>query len=179
MNFGGFNISGHFGVFTELVVILRCIIILVIPSSNIVYVTFSTVKFRSWSASCQRSCRTGTVRKGHRHPLMGSVSVGMGRLLWAVFLACCLSVFRMFRYVVSCICYGIYVGWGGKAVLHGNIITDNMMMLTRFVLCINKSLFRWLNRRSQKSSFIRERFNDLIKQYRLASPRIYVSIYGE
>lgn len=58
-------------------------------------------------------------------------------------------------------------------------ITDNMMMLTKFVHCINKSLFRWLNRRSQKNSFTWEGFNDLMKQYRLASPKIYVSIYGD
>ena len=68
----------------------------------------------------------------------------------------------------------IFVGY-----FHYYGITDNSKMLANFVYCVKKRLFRWLNRRSQKRSFTWDGFNDLMKRYRLASPRIYVSIYGE
>lgn len=40
------------------------------------------------------------------------------------------------------------------------------------------SLFYWLNRRSQKISYTWNAFNDMLKVYPLAKPRIYGSIYG-
>ena len=57
-------------------------------------------------------------------------------------------------------------------------ITDNYNMLSRFVLRIEMILFKWLNRRSQRRSYTWENFREMRKNYPLAKPRIYVSIYG-
>ena len=57
-------------------------------------------------------------------------------------------------------------------------ITDNCKSLVRFVDRIKKSLFKWLNRRSQRRSFNWDNFKDLMKDFPLARPKIYVSIYG-
>lgn len=56
-------------------------------------------------------------------------------------------------------------------------ITDNFNALTAFKLNVERSLFYWLNRRSQKKSYSWRQFNDMLKEYPLARPRIYVSIY--
>jgi len=58
-------------------------------------------------------------------------------------------------------------------------ITDNSESLYRFVFKIRLILFRWLNRRSQKKSFNWDSFNDLLKDFPLVKPKIYVSIYGD
>ena len=57
-------------------------------------------------------------------------------------------------------------------------ITDNFGMLNTFVYQIRRHLFKWLNRRSQKRSYTWNNFLDLMKDFPLAKPRIYVSIYG-
>ena len=57
-------------------------------------------------------------------------------------------------------------------------ITDNYDSLDKFCYRVRRSLFFWLNRRSQKKSYSWEGFNDMLKRYPLARPRIYVSIYG-
>ena len=57
-------------------------------------------------------------------------------------------------------------------------ITDNSVMLSRFVQCVRKLLYKWLNRRSQRRSYTWEAFVDLMKNFPLVKPRIYVSIYG-
>ena len=57
-------------------------------------------------------------------------------------------------------------------------ITDNYNMLRRFVYRIEMTLFKWLNRRSQRRSYTWETFRELRKNYPLAKPHIYVSIYG-
>jgi hypothetical protein len=57
-------------------------------------------------------------------------------------------------------------------------ITDNSRSLECFVDRIKKSLFKWLNRRSQRRSFNWDGFNDLLKEFPLEKPKIYVSIYG-
>ena len=57
-------------------------------------------------------------------------------------------------------------------------ITDNFKALGDFCFRIRRSLFFWLNRRSQKKSYTCDSFNMLLKEYPLARPRIYVSIYG-
>lgn len=57
-------------------------------------------------------------------------------------------------------------------------ITDNYNMLSRFVYRIEMTLFKWLNRRSQRRSYTWETFRELRKNYPLAKPHIYVSIYG-
>ena len=58
-------------------------------------------------------------------------------------------------------------------------ITDNIMMLYRFMRRIEEILFKWLNRRSQKRSFRWKNFNDLLKDFPLIRPKIYVSVYGD
>ena len=58
-------------------------------------------------------------------------------------------------------------------------ITDNIMMLYRFMRRIEELLFKWLNRRSQKRSFRWKNFNDLLKDFPLIKPKIYVSVYGD
>lgn len=46
-----------------------------------------------------------------------------------------------------------------------------------FILNVQRSLFYWLNRRSQKKSYSWAQFRDMLKEFPLARPRIYVSIY--
>ena len=58
-------------------------------------------------------------------------------------------------------------------------ITDNIRMLQCFTHRMEKSLFRSLNRRSQRTGFTWEGFVDMLKEYPLVKPRIYVSIYGD
>lgn len=57
-------------------------------------------------------------------------------------------------------------------------ITDNFVMLERFVYRVKRLLFKWLNRRSQRRSYTWDQFSDLLKDFPLAKPRIYVSIFG-
>ena len=57
-------------------------------------------------------------------------------------------------------------------------ITDNYDSMYKFVFAVKKSLFFWLNRRSQKKSYTWERFEEMLRTYPLARPRIYVNIYG-
>ena len=57
-------------------------------------------------------------------------------------------------------------------------ITDNSNGIADFRYRVEKSLFYWLNRRSQKESYTWNAFNDMLKAYPLARPKIYVSIYG-
>lgn len=57
-------------------------------------------------------------------------------------------------------------------------ITDNSKSLGKFFFQIHKSLFYWLNRRSQKKSYSWAGFKAMLAEYPLAVPKIYVSIYG-
>lgn len=57
-------------------------------------------------------------------------------------------------------------------------ITDNSQSLSNFRYQMMKSLFKWLNRRSQKKSYNWDGFNDMLREYPLATPRIYVSVYA-
>lgn len=56
-------------------------------------------------------------------------------------------------------------------------ITDNFRAIDSFLYRVRCSLFYWLNRRSQKISYTWNAFNDMLKVYPLAKPKIYVSIY--
>lgn len=56
-------------------------------------------------------------------------------------------------------------------------MTDNYRAIESFRYRVERSLFYWLNRRSQKVSYTWTDFNDMMKVYPLARPRIYVSIY--
>lgn len=57
-------------------------------------------------------------------------------------------------------------------------ITDNIQSLSNFRYRMTRSLFKWLNRRSQKKSYNWEGFNDMLKVYPLATPKIYVNVYA-
>lgn len=57
-------------------------------------------------------------------------------------------------------------------------ITDNIQSLSNFRYRMMKSLYKWLNRRSQKKSYNWEGFNDMLKVYPLATPKIYVNVYA-
>ena len=57
-------------------------------------------------------------------------------------------------------------------------ITDNSQSISRFRYKVIKSLYFWLNRRSQKRSYTWSGFNDMLKVYPLVQPRIYVSVYA-
>lgn len=57
-------------------------------------------------------------------------------------------------------------------------ITDNSRSISTYYFGTIRALFKWLNRRSQKRSYTWEGFNDLLKLFPLASPRVRVSIYG-
>ena len=57
-------------------------------------------------------------------------------------------------------------------------ITDNYERTDAFCYEVRKSLFYWMNRRSQKKSYNWCSFNAVLKEHPLACPRIYVSIYG-
>lgn len=57
-------------------------------------------------------------------------------------------------------------------------ITDNSRSLNSFYNVVRFRLFYWLNRRSQRRSYTKEGYKELLKRFPLAQPRIYVSIYG-
>lgn len=57
-------------------------------------------------------------------------------------------------------------------------ITDNSEKLREFQYRVKQLLYYWLNRRSQRKSYTWERFEEMLKTYPLAEPRIYVSVYG-
>jgi len=56
-------------------------------------------------------------------------------------------------------------------------ITDNSSGISAFYHHVYRSLFYWLNRRSQKKSYTWEGYQEMLKVYPLAQPKIYVSIY--
>jgi membrane-associated phospholipid phosphatase len=59
-------------------------------------------------------------------------------------------------------------------------ITDNLRRIKTFRYEVLKSLFFWLNRRSQKKSYTWAEFLNMIDNYHpLARARIYVSIYAQ
>ena len=56
-------------------------------------------------------------------------------------------------------------------------ITDNSERINAFSYEVHKSLYFWLNRRSQKKSYNWNAFNAMLKAYPLTPPKIYVNIY--
>ena len=58
-------------------------------------------------------------------------------------------------------------------------ITDNIRQLRNFADRITRILFKWLNRRSQKRSYNWSNFENLLKDFPIAKPKIFVSIYGD
>jgi len=57
-------------------------------------------------------------------------------------------------------------------------ITDNYKSMDNFLYQVNRMLFKWLNRRSQRKSYTWEGYAELLKIFPLARPRIYVNIYS-
>ena len=58
-------------------------------------------------------------------------------------------------------------------------IIDNSVMNKKFRYNVLKSLFYWLNRRSQKKSYTWERFLHMIDEaYPLVKPKVYVNLFG-
>ena len=57
-------------------------------------------------------------------------------------------------------------------------ITDNYKSMSRFRNRVIQLLFFWFNRRSQRKSYTWDCFNEFLRGYPIAKPRIYVSIYG-
>jgi group II intron reverse transcriptase/maturase len=57
-------------------------------------------------------------------------------------------------------------------------ITDNSESIDRFCFLTRRVLFKWLNRRSQKRSYNWEEFDELMKNFPLARPRIHHSVYS-
>lgn len=58
-------------------------------------------------------------------------------------------------------------------------ITDNSKSNAKFRDCVIRSLFYWLNRRSERKSYTWEQFHEMLeKSYPIVKPRVYVNIYG-
>ena len=55
-------------------------------------------------------------------------------------------------------------------------ITDNIDGIRKYHYCINKLLFKWLNRRSQRKSYTPEQFKQMLKVFELPKPTIKVKI---
>jgi group II intron reverse transcriptase/maturase len=55
-------------------------------------------------------------------------------------------------------------------------ITDNLKMIRTFYDIVIRLLFKWLNRRSQRRSFSRDKFKQYLKRYPLPLPRICVNV---
>lgn len=56
-------------------------------------------------------------------------------------------------------------------------ITDNSKKMQSYYTITINLMFKWLNRRSQRKSFTRDRFYEVLKDFKLPKPRIYVNIY--
>lgn len=56
-------------------------------------------------------------------------------------------------------------------------ITDNGYSISLYKRCVNKLLWKWLNRRSERKSYTKEEFAEMLKQNPLLEPKIYVNIY--
>lgn len=55
-------------------------------------------------------------------------------------------------------------------------VTDNSRAIGRYENEVNKLLFKYLNKRSQRKSYTYEEFEQMKKQYPLARPKIYVDL---
>lgn len=56
-------------------------------------------------------------------------------------------------------------------------ITDNTKMIRRFYFEVEKLLYKWLNRRSQRNSYNFDKFRMMLSYYPLEQPKIFVNIY--
>ena len=58
-------------------------------------------------------------------------------------------------------------------------ITDNFKSISKFYRSVVKLLWKWLNRRSQRKSYTRESFKQLLENYPILKPKVYVNIYDK
>ncbi len=69
-----------------------------------------------------------------------------------------------------------------RAKLRGHFqyygVSDNWIMINTYKQRVQKLLFKWLNRRSQRKSFDSKKFNKFLKKNPLPEPRIYVNVLG-
>ena len=56
-------------------------------------------------------------------------------------------------------------------------ITHNFEMVNKFRYTVIKTLFKWLNRRSQTKSYTWEEFNKMLEVYPIVKAKICVNIY--
>lgn len=56
-------------------------------------------------------------------------------------------------------------------------ITDNFPSIQKFYIIVHDLLYKWLNRRSQKRSYNYVQYEEMLKAFPLAKPRIYINIY--
>ncbi len=56
-------------------------------------------------------------------------------------------------------------------------VTDNSDALYRYKEQIERLLFKWLNRRSQRKSFGWDKFQKMLRKYPLPRPKIAVNIF--
>ena len=56
-------------------------------------------------------------------------------------------------------------------------ITDNGESLNKFLYCVKRILWKWINRRSQRRSYTSLEFTQILRDYPLIRPKIYVNIY--
>lgn len=56
-------------------------------------------------------------------------------------------------------------------------ITDNIRTMYQFLYEVEKLLFKWLNRRSQRKSFDWDKFRLFLRKFPLPGPRVLVNIY--
>lgn len=56
-------------------------------------------------------------------------------------------------------------------------VSGNLTSLQRFHWRVLQMTYKWINRRSQKRSYTREGFSQLLKHYTLPQPRIYHNLY--
>ena len=52
-------------------------------------------------------------------------------------------------------------------------------MLYSYLCNVERLLFKWLNRRSQKKSFTWEQFHMMLNDYPLKKPKRYVNLFNE
>lgn len=57
-------------------------------------------------------------------------------------------------------------------------VTDNYDKMKSYYFQTLNLMYKWLNRRSQRQSFTRERFYEVLNDFKLPKPRIFVNIYG-
>lgn len=67
-----------------------------------------------------------------------------------------------------------------KLIGHYNYygITDNINSIEKYYNNVNRMLFKWLNRRSQKKSYTEETFKQMVEVFKLPAPSIKVNIYA-